>query len=170
MITRTIRELPCAEMHFAMMSEVHSLANQFCRKHSSFRKDEALSVVDMAFIESFQSYDPDKGASFSTWFHWIAQKRLLTLLEKEIETISIEVDVVDPCSSHFLDFVDELSEDARIVVELVLETPKELLRLIQDKWHPRRKTRDNLRQYLVRLGWSIDRVRESFGEIRRVLG
>lgn len=158
------------ETYRDMESLIYHLANPFCRDHRSIPQDEALSVLRITFTEAYRSYDPKKGASFSTWFQWLGTKRLLNLLKKKIETVPIEVDVVDPCSSCFLDFIDELSEDAQIVVGLVLETPKELLRLIRDEWHPKRKTRDNLRRYLVGLGWSIDRVKESFGEIRRALG
>lgn len=67
------------------------------------------------------------------------------------------------------DLLEELGEDARLVVSLTLETPPDLERVYQAKGAQPRNLRSSLRQYLAEMGWTAVRIAESFNEVRRAL-
>jgi DNA-directed RNA polymerase specialized sigma24 family protein len=67
------------------------------------------------------------------------------------------------------ELLDELGDDARTVVKLVVETPAELAAVVQGKGDQPRNYRSSVRNYLAELGWTAVRVAESFNEIRHAL-
>lgn len=67
------------------------------------------------------------------------------------------------------ELLEELGDDARTVISLVVETPSELNSIIQAKGDQPRNYRSSIRQYLAELGWTAARVAESFNEIRHAL-
>jgi RNA polymerase sigma factor (sigma-70 family) len=67
------------------------------------------------------------------------------------------------------DLLEELGEDARMVVSLTLETPTELARIAEQKGGQPRNLRSSLRQHLAEMGWTAVRIAESFSEVRRAL-
>jgi RNA polymerase sigma factor (sigma-70 family) len=67
------------------------------------------------------------------------------------------------------ELLEELGDDARTVVKLVVETPAELAAVVQEKGDQPRNYRSSVRNYLAELGWTAVRVAESFNEIRHAL-
>ena len=67
------------------------------------------------------------------------------------------------------DFLDGISQDAALVIQLCLETPAELEAAVAARGGHPRNLRSCVREYLAKLGWAADRIRESFDEIRSVL-
>ena len=67
------------------------------------------------------------------------------------------------------EFLEELTEDARIVVRLCVDTPAEIKRTAEDKGGTPRNYRSTVRQWLESVGWSYQRIRESFEEIKTAL-
>ena len=63
----------------------------------------------------------------------------------------------------------ELSEDAKMVVSLVLQPPAELYYESVRRGDKPRNLRSALRDYLHAIGWGLERVAESFSEIKDVL-
>jgi len=68
-----------------------------------------------------------------------------------------------------LDFFDELSEDARVAAELVLDTPAELVAVVLAKGGEDRNMRSTIRAHLAGMGWGAARINEAFDEIRGAL-
>ena len=67
--------------------------------------------------------------------------------------------------------VGHLSHDARLLVEAVLETPRELVWMLTAHGKPARMTRYALQRYFVgRKGWAASRVWRAAAEVRVALG
>ncbi len=61
------------------------------------------------------------------------------------------------------------SDDARLVLGLVLDPPAELHREAQAKGGEPRNVRSTVRAYLTRQGWTPERINTTFEEIRKEL-
>jgi len=61
------------------------------------------------------------------------------------------------------------SDDARLVLGLVLDPPAELHREAQAKGGEPRNVRSTVRAYLTRQGWTPERINATFEEIRKEL-
>lgn len=67
------------------------------------------------------------------------------------------------------DVWETISDDAKEVVALVLDTPQDLAKVIKAKGGLDRNWRSSIRNYLGDLGWASSRVSEAFAELREVL-
>lgn len=92
------------------------------------------SECDYAFVKALNwRYDPSKGTKFSTCVHTIARWRLKNLVRGRMEeapTIEIEeglLGAAPPTRAESLELIDDLSHDAKEILSLLLETPKEIL-------------------------------------------
>ena len=155
--------------------------------------DEAMSDANIAFLDAFDSYNGS--SAFTTWVRTRVWYALITSARKKAEergrrTRNLADEKVRgiPCSSgvgedgasmfdvpdrsrcsRLREVIEELGEDARIVVQLVVETPAELEQVWEAKGGQPRNLRTSIRQYLADAGWTAARIAESFFEIRRVL-
>jgi hypothetical protein len=66
-------------------------------------------------------------------------------------------------------FADQLGDDARTVLALVLDAPPEVAQVAAAKGGEGRNIRSTIRQWLADAGWAADRINESFSEIARAL-
>jgi len=135
-------------------------------------REELFSEGCVAFTIAYRRYDPAKG-SFPTYVRTVVGHTLLELVRTETKrrvrfntTTEVEPSVSPP---HFslTDFLDEISEDARAIVSLVLDTPTGLLRVMQED--DRKQVKHTLRQYLDGMGWDTSRVTRAFSEISTAL-
>ena len=72
-----------------------------------------------------------------------------------------------------MELLDEMEQDARIVLCLFLNTPKEVIETIFNNKnfrldHTGGKMRNRLRNRLRQMGWTIRRIKEAFEEIKSV--
>ena len=152
--------------------------------------DELMSDANIAFLEAYANFDGS--SSFSSWVRqsvWFKcvdsirdrlteQQRYKRLQDDTKNGVPIQrtahdeqVDgIPDTFSTWSLNgLLEDLTEDARIVVQLTLETPVELEAVVQAKGGQPRNLRSSLRSYLAEMGWTACRIAESFNEVRRVL-
>jgi len=66
-------------------------------------------------------------------------------------------------------FLSTLSDDAEIVVKLCLDTPKEIISLAEDKGGCPRNYRSTTKEFLSSAGWSYERIKATFDEVKRAL-
>jgi hypothetical protein len=75
-----------------------------------------------------------------------------------------------PASETWLvDLMDELSEDGKLVIQLVTKTPRGLKKAMQARGRSATATRRSLEFYLMGLDWTKQRIVEAFEEIKEVL-
>lgn len=75
----------------------------------------------------------------------------------------------DRVTNGFLSMWADLSDDARVIVSLVLDTPAGLARIIRDEGWSRFAFRSVIRSYLNGRGWSYDRITRTYLEIQENL-
>lgn len=131
--------------------------------------DELVGEAGICFMKAYNSYDYSK-AKFSTWVHIKVWRHLQEIqrvqLRRESRVTFEELDENRHVSRMFnlSDFLDQLSEDARLVCSVVFDTPW------QTQPEPK-QIRELLRLYFGQpaVGWPMARISDTFAEIRAVL-
>lgn len=156
--------------------------------------DELCSIANQVFMDVYNGgWQPDKGTTFTGFLalcitrrlqdnYWNEKRHQMASLDYSNEcsyddgtfgSVSSAGEVEDyRCSTkfNFSDFTEEMSEDAKTVVKLVLETPAELTEVAMGKGGDPRNWRSTIRDFLCSIGWSYERVSKSFNEVRGTLG
>lgn len=134
--------------------------------------DEMMSVANLTFMKAFLSHDPDQ-ASFVTWFHIKMNKALLELWRGNCQRAKFNLPLEDsPAKSSrpFCELWSELSNDARTIVELLLELPESLQESILEKGTHTLHVKPALKTYLTTFfGWSKKHITQTFQEIAEVI-
>jgi len=125
---------------------------------------EYLSVANDAFLRAYLKWDPAKSAFTTYAWHctWNALRDVARQRRRWGEKIVGNSELSDRAiDSRFnlAEFLRELSDDARIVVHVVLDTPREFADM----------GKNSVRDYLGRIGWATERISESFSEMRESL-
>lgn len=98
--------------------------------------EEAKSEAYYAFVRSCQDYDPDKskGAKFSTWCYFWVWTQLKTFVTKRSVDPLIFVEMKEDLlggkpdlRSESMEMFCDLSDDAKEIIQLLIETPAEIL-------------------------------------------
>lgn len=138
--------------------------------------DDWMGEAALIYMHAYESYDGS--TKFSTWLHYKVEKGFLTIIRNRANRSAkmrqrCWSEKLGRClkddSFQFADFIEQLSQDATIIVELTINTPKKLRRCINATNAQPRTVRSSLRKYLRSLGWTADRISESFTEIARAL-
>jgi hypothetical protein len=102
----------------------------------------------------------------------LATKRKLMRLPT-VSTTGPETDMIleDHKRSNFQvsEFIEELSSDGKMIISLIFDTPAELASEIAQKGGHARNIRRTVKSYLREIGWTYNRIAESFEEIGAVL-
>jgi len=172
-MTATIAIEARTETYHDLRGMVFDLVHSFSQRYRT-PWDETLSVAHEGFLEAFEGYRPEL-ASFATHasqkvrsklFEWQRTTMRRTILGKIVDH-NVELIPQD----HFLliDFLDELSEDAREVVCLALDAPRDIVHSLVVKGITPRNYKAAIREYLKDCGWCTARIAESFQEIAEAL-
>jgi DNA-directed RNA polymerase specialized sigma24 family protein len=124
--------------------------------------DEMVSEAHELFMDAYNTFDYKK-SPFKNWIVLIIERGLIDTRKKQVKRAGILGHRVDESlvgcddSQNFnlTLFMSELTEDGQIVVRLLLEANKNSI--------PR------LRKSLTLLGWSAERILESFDNVTKVL-
>ena len=164
--------IAAAEAYGTTENILHSLTRKFVERYGGDHS-EILSECHVAFMGACSSYDPDRGAKFSTWCQLKVAKGLLTHLRNmarrharfPTEEVWLE-EVPERENTPIMKRLQELSDDARTVAALVIDSPYELRCLIagEGRKTPKR-VRHWLGSFLGGIGWTTARIAESFAEI-----
>ena len=138
--------------------------------------EEYFSAANEGFAEAYASYKPDKGTSFSTWVYWKvlgSMQRAIPSGKIERQTVKTGLDVdftifADNKSFNLSMFLFELSEDAKIVVGVLLDNPFDLVQMKLSE-----ETVSCMKSGLVcqlrEAGWAVSRILDTFSELRSAL-
>lgn len=155
---------------------VHKLVNDVSSKYGLDR-DDVLEVSLWGFMQAYLSYIPEKG-KFSTWTGYKVKKRISDLIRvKQLEgkrfTTDMDLDIIAKKEYSQLkmeDWLSELPEDARTVASLVLKTPIDVkLSLIQLGKETPANWREAMREFLLDIGWSRNRITQAFRMVKHSL-
>lgn len=164
-----------AEVYTDLQHLIHSLVGKFCARYGT-DFDDYLSLAHLTFLKCFAKFDPSQ-SSFTTFIHWKIWYRMMEQRRTDARTyrvskIASDVDVEmiprkgSPFS--FVDLIDELSEDSRMVVQLVFGRDVQLALQSRNANGPH-TARSAIREVLEDLGWTRQRIVETFDEIAAAL-
>ena len=152
------------------------------KKARSFHKttghglEDLVSEGNVLFMRAIQTYDKRKKIKFSTWLWKILTNGLITYTTKtDIPNQDPELELLD-CREQwnpsacliFKEKIENLSEEAKEVVGILLSCPGELLEL--SGIEAPKIVRGKLKRYLKEeSNWTWEKIYNSFREIREVL-
>jgi len=157
--------------------DMDRMLHKLAHNSGIFDHEEAYQEAALGFAEAYHSYDPSRG-SFSTWCYWRAKVNLLEKKRREsrysqhVDSNSAVVEQTTALrtrSSDFRELLEDLGDDARSIVRLIMELPEDIGSVLLRK-RSQRNLRKALHNYLVGLGWTAKQITESFSEIREALG
>lgn len=146
---------------------VRATALRFHRRYGGDLQ-EILQNAGLLYTQAYYRYKEERG-SFARYVKFYIFRELQERLRNEcsrnarLKQHQLDTDQLwrEPTEQFSLsDFVEELGQDARKVVELLFAEPNQ---------PHQRPTKGTLRRWLHNLGWTARRIVESFDEITRVL-
>lgn len=140
--------------------------------------DDLIAQANLIFIDAFDTYDSSR-SKLTTWLTFKIRKGLFEymrngnghrLMHARIDDEFIKKQPAPNGDFSVIELVDEMEQDARIVLQLFLETPREVMvnilnsnrRIDHAQAHMRKRLRNRLRQ----MGWTVRRIRKAFEEIK----
>ena len=141
--------------------------------------DEYRSDANLAYMDAYQTYHRSKG-TFEAWVRFKVWKRLLEVLRTKIGRNNrlprVEADLeampvhAEPNPFWLSDFLAELSDDARAVVELILDSPQSIEQSIRKRGGDTpHNIKAAVKEFLKDVGWAAGQVTDSFLEIGRII-
>ena len=141
---------------------------------------ELQAEAHLLFILAYNSHKKSK-AKLSTWICFRIKKGLLDYIRnkykevpsnvienKEEELLRYSRTKKNPVFST-MEFLDNLKDDAQVVVNLVWNPPEDIYYANSKKGNHPCHTKLLLKNYLLKLGWTGKRIKESFSEISEVM-
>jgi len=175
MIATKFRREACGETY----DDVSKLMNQLCYSHlrgcPMCDRDELFAAAEDAFLRVYDRWVPRRSAFITPlyravqraiWRHCNTQRRRAKhyspvdpdrLRRRQTSGVS-NVERIRMMA-------EDLSDDARQVVIMVMEAPEDMLVMFNET----KDKRDLLRGYLRGFGWSMLRITETFSEISEAM-
>jgi len=163
----TLAPTACADTYHEVADLLRKIAWDFHRRFGG-DIDELIADANYHFMHAYlhPTFDSSR-ARFSTWMAHVVWRQLVRDRRRRRKVLFCS-DLEDvPCQEDawsLSQFAEGLSADAGTVLELIRETPQELQSVLFDGTPSRNQKR--LSQYLTEsLGWTAERIHESFREI-----
>lgn len=167
-----LRERSADDSYRCVEKMIYGLCWKFVGNGLTF--DEALSSANEAYARAYHHYDPAAGASFPTYIYNEVRYALLNRIRDDsnrcnrVAVDSRPAEAAPARAGYRLErLMVDLSDDARLVMRLVIDSPDELGSVLTARSPSR--SRRGLWKYLRGLGWTMGRVSESFEELREAL-
>lgn len=141
--------------------------------------EELQSHAHLLFMDAWKKHNRER-ASFPTWCRYRVWYGLLDVLRTKMQKdnrhkqVPLSPDATAP-RPWLREFLADLSNDAKMIVMLVLDTPKDIelnmrrRRRLYKEEKDRARTRRAVREFLRDIGWTKDQVRTAFTEIKEAL-
>jgi len=141
--------------------------------------DDLWSEAQLKFIHAYRSYDPKQGTDFKTWLYtkvWWGlyevnrRKNGRDASRPQTHTIIGEGDIPDQRRLPWHERKRNLSPDTRTIIKLVSQLLENLQMMgVKSYEHSKEVRKPLIALFLREIGWSLQRIAESFGEIRDAL-
>lgn len=143
-----------------------------CKFYRSFGGDLREITADAFYLFTTACHSYEEKAPLSYWIRQRVWWGLLDERRRKLKRFRHEkVDSVPEQSyeeRHEYDWRDNLSEDAREVVEVALDPPPDVLCLRSDR-PCKRVAQHMIHQYLRDCGWTKRRIRKAFREVEQLV-
>ena len=141
-------------------------------KTTGIEYDELFSEACLAYVREKQNHDPVK-SEFSTFIWNICRNHLITYCQEQYREKHARIpEDFEPGSKttsteetvFFLDTIENLSQEAQTICQMIFESPTEYLSLNRPKF-----ARGYLKDKLRKMGWTWESIWDGFREIKNVL-
>lgn len=155
---------------------IHSLAHKWFKKNPHKVFEDIICDINYLFCKAYENFDSSKGTKFSTYLYFFIKTGLIDLLRKEVvrnrDTYANHDQAVTEAHGQFdqEDILEDMSSDAKFLCDLVIDPPTDLKEIIVIKGGTPRNYRSSIKDHLRNIGWTASRIRESFSEIRFLIG
>lgn len=161
------------DMEKLVWQTVHDFQKTHGNPYNKEESEELFSVASLSFVKACKTYNPESGA-LSTWVRFCGYKDLITHYQKERKNKQIRPEDYESCKeeasiSPLFDVLDSLDEDAKEIVNLILNTPKEIEEAVQAKYITLKRARKAIEKYLMERGWNKKRILYGFAQIQEAL-
>ncbi len=152
-----------------MQGLLRQIVGQCHHKYGGDRQ-ELLSAAYEAFVKAHQTYEEGREATLITWVRFHVWRGLLELQRIRPMIYSPHLSQRPDLRHHFdiARFLNELSQEAREVISLVLAPPLEVM-VGSERQQRGSQIRKALIRFLKQTGWCSRRINETFNEIREAL-
>ena len=147
---------------------------RLCRRFPGSDFDELMAEAETVFLATWLEYDGR--TRFSTRLNheiWFALFERLRCRAREKQRYADVEDLDSVETGRTFDlpaWLSELPADVAVVVRLVLDSPADVVRAVRESGGRPRNYKRTVKQYLrTRLGWSWERITETFDDVRRAL-
>lgn len=156
---------------------IHSLIRATLKKTIGLTYDDLLSEASLAFVEAYRGFNHNAGTKFETWLYWKVNARMMEIRrvtarrwkrsESDVSLNDDDADInVGSQQSPLADVLDELTEDSRLLAELVMDSSLAL----QAEFNPR-SAMNSLASFMrENYGWSMIRSKITLLEMQEALG
>ncbi len=160
---------------------IFKLSWKFARNENEW--EECVSVGNEAFLRAWDCFDPQRGVKFSTYLYRCVFRRLQTHFAEAARRMSMEKtnsldglhddgwsgldDVEDRSVGRIESILEDIGDDARLIVQTILELPADLKCLISAR--KPKESRFRLQKYLRKRGFKVAQLVECFEEIEEAL-
>jgi len=175
----TLRKDILTETYKDVQKLIYATAWNFWKIHGGDVED-LVAQANLIFIDAFDTYDSNK-SKLTTWLTFKIRKGLFRYMKKEVlrrrNGIAIDDRLVESIPTRkrdisVMDFLDELNSDAIVVLQMFLETPRDILvdmlnrhgRIDGVRAHLKMRLGNRLRQ----MGWGTSRIKRAFEIIKSV--
>ena len=157
---------------------IYKMCHLFRRRHGG-EFEELVAEANVAFCKAYEHWRANGGACFSTYLATAIYRRLLDKKRtarrrahvwKEGQWYDFQVPAPAGGWQRLSALVEGLSEDAKTIVQLVLDTPAELLSEVKSRGGKSCNWRTSILDHLADdAGWKQNRVSRAFQEVRAAL-
>lgn len=169
-----LRKEACTEAFEDVKLLIYDQVHKFRRQYGGSFEDLKSEAFEY-YMLAFETWKKEKGP-FIHWVKWVVSKTLLEMARrsaiKKARLARVPLDlsfVPEPKKFNSKEFLEGLSPDAQMVADLVYNPVMEIELNIAQKGNTPRQWRNALHEFLEDLGWSFDRITESFSEIAEAL-
>lgn len=99
--------------------------------------EDAYSEACLAFMSAYDKYDPDRGMKFSSWVFFKARLHLRKCRKEVVNDPHVYCEITEKLGGvapgyqkAWIEMLDDLSSDAREIVSLLIETPRDILSIM----------------------------------------
>lgn len=176
----SLREEALTETYEDLQKIVYKTAWGFWRFYGG-DIDDLIAQANLIFIDAFDSYNPEHGAKLSTWVASSIWWRLLDYMRKgngnrphtQIDKVSAETFPTTNENFSVIELLDEMTQDAHIVLQLFFETPRDvvvdLLNTKERMDYVQRAMQNRLMNRLRQMNWSVRRIKEAFNIVKKAI-
>jgi DNA-directed RNA polymerase specialized sigma subunit len=173
----------CVETYDGVEMLLYHTVNKFRRRYR-LDYDDAKSAAMLGFVQAYDTFDPSIDPSFNKWVLTKVWSNLFDAFRRQIQDSKRPLETTgdnpieymesfpEPHKPEFrvADFIGELSDDAKFVVTMVFNPPKQVVKTVKKFGED---TDINLRMavkhFLIDTGWAVNRIRRAFREVRNAL-